>query len=56
MKMPYKPEGEYSEKSAELGKKIVALLVDAEVSYQEANDALAQAQMLMSKDTRPTFI
>ena len=56
MKLPYKPEGEYSEKSTELGKKIVALLVEAGVSYQEGNDALAQAQMLLSKDTRPTFI
>lgn len=55
MKPYYRTEDLYSEKAQELGKKIVSLLVEAEVSYQEADDALSAAQALLAESTRPVF-
>lgn len=55
MKQAYRPEGDVSGRARVAGGKIVRLLLDESLTYQEADDALGVAQRLLVEQTVPTF-
>ena len=52
MRMGY-GEPQKTEVTEAMSRKILSLLVDAGITYQEAEDSLALTQMLLARETRP---
>lgn len=55
LKLPYSVERPSEEVSC-TAQKIVSLLIASELSYEDADNALATAQMLLGQNTKPTAI
>lgn len=56
MKQSYRTNYEFSGRAMAAGEKIVRLLLDEEITYQEADDALsvAQERLMQTVPTAPT--
>lgn len=52
MRMGYS-EPQKTEVTEAMSRKILSLLVDAGITYQEAEDSLELTQMLLARETRP---
>lgn len=55
MRLPYQTDKPSSE-ALKLAEKIASLVIDSEVTYQDAMDALAETASLLTKKTKPVKI